>query len=301
MKCNKRLATLVFSLIVLVIVGGLVFRIDRHKSFSMASTVLPDDLILSTRFAADPDNGEVILYKDPTFYDLEIKDKPLQISRLYGLPGDLVELRDKEVIINEVQLATPRQVRRIYRVVTDGTPIDSSLIQEFALENPKPVATEVGIFDVWLDTLAWTALQKAPNIKNLRATKMYKDDSSSEYWPYSGFYPWNRDQMGPLTVPYAGMEIDISLETIDQYRDIIENHEGNEVLIDFRGVQINGHPAHSYTFTKDYLFVLDDNRDHPNDSRKIGFIPKDHLIGKAKRILWSPESHSFFKAIRTVR
>ena len=220
MKCNKRLATLVFSLIVLVIVGGLVFRIDRHKSFSMASTVLPDDLILSTRFAADPDNGEVILYKDPTFYDLEIKDKPLQISRLYGLPGDLVELRDKEVIINEVQLATPRQVRRIYRVVTDGTPIDSSLIQEFALENPKPVATEVGIFDVWLDTLAWTALQKAPNIKNLRATKMYKDDSSSEYWPYSGFYPWNRDQMGPLTVPYAGMEIDISLETIDQNRDI---------------------------------------------------------------------------------
>ena len=43
----------------------------------------------------------------------------------------------------------------------------------------------------------------------------------------------------------------------------------------------------TYTFKNDYFFLMDDNRDHPNDSRIMGFIPESHLLGTCKRILFS--------------
>ena len=51
-------------------------------------------------------------------------------------------------------------------------------------------------------------------------------------------------------------------------------------------------PADSFTFRQDYYLALGDHRDDSADSRSWGFVPEDHLIGKAKLIYfsWDPQT-----------
>jgi signal peptidase I len=248
--------------------------------------------------------NDVIAFNDPRLGDKPIDRKPLIISRIVALPGDTVIVWDKNLYINREIIEPPKSVRREYRVFTDGSEIPDSFLRKYHVEKPDKINIEtadsdarIGVWDVVLDTIAYQELSSLSIIKQIRGQKMNAGDSSMGYWPHSSFYRWNRDQMGPLIVPYKGLTVDIDINSIDQFRDLIENHEKNELLVDFRGVFINGQETSSYTFTKDYYFVLDDNRDNPNDSRIIGYIPDDHILGRVKRILHSPSRNSWFKSV----
>ncbi len=46
-------------------------------------------------------------------------------------------------------------------------------------------------------------------------------------------------------------------------------------------LKIGGQPITSYTFKQDYYFMMGDNRDNSLDSRFWGFVPEDHIVGKA--------------------
>ena len=57
---------------------------------------------------------------------------------------------------------------------------------------------------------------------------------------------------------------------------------------------VDGRRVTSYTFTKDYHWVASNNSVSMCDSRLFGFVPDDHLIGRASLIWFSKDNEKPF-------
>lgn len=334
---RKYLRIAIWIALALFIIRVFVYQTYKVDSFSMSSSLLPGDRVLinklktGSRFpvsilglpGADRKyidafrvpyfrlpafrkfkRNDIVVFNDPRLSDSPIDRSPLIVSRISGIPGDTVIILNKDLYINREIVPNKEKFRRHYRVVTDGSPIPESFINEYELSEPTMI-TDIGIYDLYMDTTAYLAAEELPEVKTIRSKKQFYGDSSRGYFPYSSFFKWNRDQYGPLIVPSKGIELAVSLNNIDLYREIISIYEGNDLLVDYSGVTINGRKADTYTFKNNYYFVMDDNRDNPNDSRIIGFIPASHLLGTGKRILFSGKSEYDYinksKAIRFLK
>ena len=113
---------------------------------------------------------------------------------------------------------------------------------------------------------------------------------------------WTVDNYGPLVVPKKGMTIPLTPDNLIRYQRCIEVYEANQFEVKGSQVLINGKPATSYTFKMDYFWMMGDNRHNSLDSRYWGFVPEDHIVGKASLIWFSweggPRWKRFFKGIK---
>jgi signal peptidase I len=125
---------------------------------------------------------------------------------------------------------------------------------------------------------------------------------NQEIFPHNRSFNWTNDLFGPVIVPSKGWTIKLEKDTYPLYERIIEVYEKNDVRINQDRFYINGELSDTYTFRMDYYFAIGDNRHNSADSRHWGFIPEDHLLGKAVAIWWSHDpSKSFIEGIRKDR
>ena len=129
-----------------------------------------------------------------------------------------------------------------------------------------------------------------------------KEEREVNIFPSDPQYTWNLDNFGPIWIPKKGVTIALNTKNLPLYRRIIDVYEENDLKVKDGMIYINGAVATQYTFKMDYYWMMGDNRYNSADSRYWGFVPEDHIVGKASFVWLSLDKNkSFLGKIRWSR
>ncbi|MCL6493892.1 MAG: signal peptidase I [Ignavibacterium sp.] len=281
-KFKEFIKQLFYAAIAAFFIITFIIQNTRIPTGSMEDTILVGDFVLVNKFIYGSSSPRYIPFTEvslPYFTLPAVKDpKPTDIV-VFEYPGDRDQLEPTEKGVNYVKRCI-------------GTPGDTVEIRDkVVFVNGK---------EFW----------RPPYIKYYRGMigshlrPLPKGYAEPRIFPRG--MPWNEDNYGPLVVPKKGMTIPINIYNIEQWRTTIDREYGKRV-VEIRGnvVYIDDQPVSSYTFKKDYYFMMGDNRDDSLDSRFWGFVPRDAVVGEAFIVLFSWDRDipfsEFFKLLASVR
>jgi len=266
---------------------------------------------------SDIKKGDIVVFNKPTEadppYNRPVDKRENLIKRCQATPGDTLSLVNAQVYINGKPEATPVNGGMTYVVRTDGSQINPQLIDELHLTDIAYFNDNSG-FKTNTTVASANKLKAYSNIKSVTPDIILKNMVDEHGPVFPADYPqykitpnfpafkWNLDNYGPIIIPKKGWTVKLDSLTLPVYGRAIEIYEHNKVKVVGRDIYINDKKADTYTFKLNYYWMMGDNRHNSEDSRYWGFLPEDHVVGKALFTWMSVDSTaSFVNKIRWSR
>jgi signal peptidase I len=246
-------------------------------------------------------HGDCVVFNWPAENEgRPIDKKENYIKRCIGTPGDSLSILDRMVSINGKQIPVPENSQTSYLVRTDGSGFSEQAIQRLSLYDGERRTIDTFYFHLTKKNAG--ELQRFVNVKDIYPDSVPPNFYEPGIYPGDSRYKWNRDNFGPIWIPKKGATLKLDSLNISVYRKVISEYERNTLEERNGKIYINGTPTSEYTFKMDYYFMMGDNRHNSADSRYWGFVPEDHIVGKAVFIWMSWDSNaSGFNKIRWSR
>jgi signal peptidase I len=102
----------------------------------------------------------------------------------------------------------------------------------------------------------------------------------------------------PFVIPTKGKEIQVYPWNMALLCNTLNHHEGRKAYIKNDTLHVEGKPVNSYTFQKDYYWMVANNPINLLDSRLFGLVPHDHLIGRVSTIWFSSQKERIFQSVQ---
>lgn len=281
-------------LLLLMVFRAFVYDVYRIPSSSMEQSLHIGDKIIvkkhlgsiiEARFKKLPYNAEQRpMHDDVYVFFPPYSKRTAYVKRVIGLPGDTISCYKNQLYVNNLQAKTYSSYQWRYRLLTPKD-MDIKTVLGELLHRRVAVQTsnDPQKFFAFISSTESKILQEAyPEIAQWRVNIKSKKPSRS--YPWSHLLAGSFDNFGPVTIPQKGSQINLTPENIAWYADVIQQENAN-VYTEDSLVLINNHPVTTYTFKHNYYFMMGDNRHASLDSRKWGFVPEEHLIGKVLKIV----------------
>ncbi len=230
---------------------------------------------------------DVVVFNYPIDHDV-ISAKTNYIKRCIGLPGDTLSIKNKIVYIDGKPAKTFPTMEETYVVtVKERLRLSPARVQQIGGKIFR--MTNDGKYIVDMTRAVANQMKTWPEIASVVPNAYPQDynEFANSRFTFSRGITGIRDWFPPVVVPYKGETVHLTDKNWNLYENIVERYEHNKVSKLGNDFTINGVKTNEYTIKQNYYFMMGDNRDNSEDSRYWGFVPYDHIVGKAFIVYFS--------------
>lgn len=235
----------------------------------------------------DVERNDVVVFNYPQESDFPVDHRSYFVKRCIALPGDSLTIDNGYVYVNGQPMDNDAMLQYNYHIKSAKL-LDSVFFQQYQLNEGGKIS-ENNDYSFTLTNAMADTLKSKTFITGIEKSTEKKEMWDEFVFPFNNHYKWNVDNYGPLRIPAKGDTVRLDSINLCLFERIISIYEGNTLEIKNDSVFINNEFSPSYVLRQNYYFMMGDNRHNSQDSRHWGFVPEDHIIGKATRIIYSTD------------
>lgn len=217
---------------------------------------------------------DIVVFNNPAATRQPIIDRrEIYISRCIGTPGDTLLIDSLFTVVSPEAQFNPDK-KRLYSYPAGKEKLMVSLMNTLSIADDGLMGNNDSTHVRSFSRYEFYLLEQAINNQN---------------WLQPLTEHRNNDPK-PLIIPGKGKVLRVYPWNITLLRNTLVLHEGKQAEIKNDTLYIDEKPTQHCYFTKDYYWMGSNNSVNLSDSRLFGFVPQDHIIGKASLIWFSKEN-----------